>query len=559
MTLSLLWPTTERDTLSWPAETITDLGLEALIAALTLEARHHSLVRRVVLSAVSDPAVVAYRQAIARDVRASQALADEIAAVLPLTLDLIEYASVRRTSENSPLYALIGRLGELNLYVEAVLKLSAALEASGDRLSSEGLRQWRDRLLAARRDPEFTALQTELPALLARLRQPEAITVGINLDPQFRPSAATLLAVHTQPFKGAPESLLGRLLGGRLGEAGGLAPLHVKQTVAAGSLPERDRTILSPLFQDLEKLMADTVKPVADGIKRYVRVEAGWLINTLSEAAVYLGSVRLADRLEASGLPVCLPTIVPAAERRLELQDGYNLHLAQRLSTNGGRKTEDGQAPAPVLPPPSSVVLNDALLADTPGRIAVLTGPNRGGKTTFVQALGVAQVLGQAGLFVPARAATLSVVDRIFTHFASEERPGQEAGRLGEESGRVAAIFDLASAHSLVLLNETFASTSPSEGTYLARDVLMALRALGVRAVFATHLHDVAAELDALNAAPGSAHIFSLVATVAADSSTRTFKIIARPPEGQSYARDIAERYGVSYPQLIDRLRQRGV
>jgi hypothetical protein len=552
MTLSLLWPTTERDTLSWPAETITDLGLEALIASLTLEARHHSLVRKVVLSAASDPAVVVYRQAIARDVRANPALADEIAAVLPLTLDLIEYASVRRTSESSPLYALIGRLGELNLYVEAVLKLSAALEASGDRLTSDGLRQWRDRLLAARCDPEFAALQTELPALLARLRQPEAITVGINLDPQFRPSAATLLAVHTQPFKGAPESLLGRLLGGRLGEAGGLAPLHVKQAIAAGSLPERDRTILSPLFQDLEKLMAETVKPVADGIKRYVRVEAGWLINTLSEAAVYLGGVRLADRLEASGLPVCLPTVLPAAERRLALQDGYNVHLALRLSADGGRTTEDGQAPG-------AVVLNDSALADSPGRIAVLTGPNRGGKTTFVQALGVAQVLGQAGLFVPARAATLSVVDRIFTHFASEERPGQEAGRLGEESGRVAAIFDLASAHSLVLLNETFASTSPSEGTYLARDVLMALRALGARAVFATHLHDVAAELDALNAAPGSAHIFSLVATVAADSSTRTFKIIARPPEGQSYARDIAERYGVSYPQLIDRLRQRGV
>ncbi len=88
----------------------------------------------------------------------------------------------------------------------------------------------------------------------------------------------------------------------------------------------------------------------------------------------------------------------------------------------------------------------------------VLTGPNRGGKTTYTRAAGLAQVFFQAGLYVPAASARVSPVDAIHTHF-----PSREQARLDAEAGRLAAIFRQATPRSLILLNEALSGTSAPE------------------------------------------------------------------------------------------------
>jgi DNA mismatch repair ATPase MutS len=147
-------------------------------------------------------------------------------------------------------------------------------------------------------------------------------------------------------------------------------------------------------------------------------------------------------------------------------------------------------------------------------------------------------------------------------HFPAEERPEMASGRLGEEAARLREIFAAASRHSLVLLNESLASTSATESLYLARDVVRGLQLLGARAVFVTHLHGLAAECDALNAAtPGESRVFSLVSLAEEDDGGqvhRTYRIVAAPPAGSSYAREIAEQHGISYAQLAVLLRSRG-
>jgi DNA mismatch repair ATPase MutS len=208
-------------------------------------------------------------------------------------------------------------------------------------------------------------------------------------------------------------------------------------------------------------------------------------------------------------------------------------------------------------------VLNDVRLDDS-GRLYILTGPNQGGKTTFTQGLGVLQVLGQAGLFVPARSATLSPVDLVESHFPSEETGRLESGRLAEEARRLSAMFDRITDRSLVLLNETLSSTSPGEGLYLAEDVVKGLRLSGARGVFTTHLHELAERVEALNGeVEGGSKIGSLVAGVGAaperpDGETRrTFDIRPGPPMGKSYARDIAERFEISFRKIRRRLKER--
>src|SRR5207302_4184040 len=168
-----------------------------------------------------------------------------------------------------------------------------------------------------------------------------------------------------------------------------------------------------------------------------------------------LGAVRLLDRLRRAGLPICRPTCLPMAERRAELVDAYDVGLA--LSH---------------IERDASVVTNTIRFEAEAGRVWVLTGPNRGGKTTYTRAVGLVQVLFQAGLYVPASMARLSPVDAIYTHFPNREENRPGLGRLDLEAERLAAIFHRATPRSLILLNEALAGTSAFEALDLARGLV---------------------------------------------------------------------------------------
>jgi DNA mismatch repair ATPase MutS len=137
-------------------------------------------------------------------------------------------------------------------------------------------------------------------------------------------------------------------------------------------------------------------------------------------------------------------------------------------------------------------------------------------------------------------------------------------GRLDEEAARLAGIFERASPRSLILLNEVLAGTSAAEGLELAVDVVRGLRLLGARAIYVTHLHELAERIRDINArTAGDGKVGSLVAEVemagAEEMGRRTFRIRAGSPRGASHASAIAEQHGISFPQLAALLRRRGI
>ncbi|HET6821433.1 MAG TPA: hypothetical protein VFH34_02230 [Anaerolineales bacterium] len=307
--------------------------------------------------------------------------------------------------------------------------------------------------------------------------------------------------------------------------------------------------MMVPLFADLAKVLEQTAIPIADQLRQYAGLHGQLFINLRQGLIFYLGALRLIQRFQKLGLPMCRPQVSPIEERRCEVKDSYNLHLALKHS-----ETQDGTA--------SAIVRNDIHMGQG-GRILLLTGPNSGGKTTYVQGVGVVHILAQLGCYVPGTAAVLSPLDHLFTHFPLEEKPEADTGRFGEEAIRLRKIFEQVTRHSLVLLNETLSSTSFSESLYLAEDLVRILRRVGARAIYATHLHELASRADALNeSVPGESKIISVVSSPieAAGAEMRsTYKLEMRPPLGQSYAREIAARYGISYEQLENVLSERGV
>lgn len=156
------------------------------------------------------------------------------------------------------------------------------------------------------------------------------------------------------------------------------------------------------------------------------------------------------------------------------------------IHVDGGRhpvveRTEDGFVP------------NGAHL-DGDRQIAVVTGPNMSGKSTYMRQIALIVVLAQAGSFVPANAARLALVDRVFTRVGASDDIAGGRSTFMVEMTELADILDHATAQSLVLLDEVGRGTSTTDGLAIARAVTEYLHdQVGALTLFATHHHELTA------------------------------------------------------------------
>ena len=144
--------------------------------------------------------------------------------------------------------------------------------------------------------------------------------------------------------------------------------------------------------------------------------------------------------------------------------------------------------------PPGAFVPNDAVLDPVREQIWLITGPNMGGKSTFLRQVGLCVYLAQIGCFVPAAAARIGLVDRIFTRVGASDQIARGASTFFVEMEETAAILNQCTDRSLVLLDEVGRGTSTYDGLSLAWAVTEALHE-GPRArprtLFATHYHEL--------------------------------------------------------------------
>jgi hypothetical protein len=501
-----------------------DLGLADLVAALAPNGRYTAYVRQTLTALTTDPATIGWRQAVLADFLANPPLVEQATALLPRLAALQQGNALLGKRQRPLLLEVADHLAELDSFVQVAETLHAALTSA--RLDSPALTRLCADLAALTANPDFQSLRHDLPGLRAPLERIRSLTIGINLDLELRPISTLLLAINDHKLA-EPQSWLSRAIGGSRDDQDetGIAPLH--------PMPEDPtQRPLYPLYQDLDKLLTQVAQPVSKALTRYARGGSASFAHLEFELAFFTSAARLAVSLRSRGLPICQPEIAPPDDRLIQIDGLLNPALAIRPAEQ---------------PVPSAVDFGPD------GRIAVLTGPNSGGKTTYLRAVGLSLVMAQAGLFITAARARLSPVDAILTHFPALET--RQQGRLAEEALRLRDIFQRATRRSLVLLNETFSSTASGEAVYLAYDILGALRALGLRAIFATHLVELADHLPDIEAAVESdSRLFSLVAGVHLDESGQaipTYRVERGLPLGRSYARDIAQRHGITLDQLL--------
>lgn len=245
------------------------------------------------------------------------------------------------------------------------------------------------------------------------------------------------------------------------------------------------------------------------------------------EIQVYLAYQELIARFQPIHLPFCYPD-VSTQSKETAIYDTCDLALASALVT---QKTP--------------MVRNDVTLQD-PERILVITGPNQGGKSTFARMVGQVHYLASLGLAIPGAKARVFLPDHIFTHFEREEDLATLHGKLEDEVVRIHAILEQATGDSLIIMNESFASTTLQDSLYLGEQVLQRILKLGALAVYVTFVDELAS-LDE--------RVVSLVGLIGLDTpGERTYKIVRRPADGRAYALAIAEKYGLTYDTLRERV-----
>jgi hypothetical protein len=251
--------------------------------------------------------------------------------------------------------------------------------------------------------------------------------------------------------------------------------------------------------------VAVSLAQAADGILAFLR-------GLRFELAFYVGCLNLDDQLAGMGQPVCVPEPQPAGEHNLSGRGLYDVCLSLSMRAR--------------------VVPNDF---DADGKaLVMITGANRGGKSTFLRSVGEAQLMMQCGMFVGADAYRASVCDGLFTHFKREEDSTLRSGRLDEELGRMSEIVKAARSGSMVLANESFASTNEREGSEIARQIVRALIESGVRVVYVTHLFDLAHSFFVQNLASAL-----FLRAERENDAQRTFKVVEAEPLSTSYGEDL--------------------
>ncbi len=508
--------------------TLSELGMLEILELKTSELSEYF---------TTDPEVMKYRREIFADMMSCPAISETFAKLMPVLSDITE---LRRLEADGAAQSddYLSSITEIELYISCVEILYNGLTSAREQIKSRAFKALDERVRELAESEYYAELNKKLEELTKRVREIKSISIGVNLDAQLRPTYAGVLSINPEPFKSG--DAIDKILRLNFKDdeytcIANLVPFGKKQS-------DNQKTALSIAFNSaINEVYRSSLKSWKKIVQTYVLENTDFLISLMPEIEFFVKGTEMLDRLKAKGCPLCEPEVAPISERVFVADELCNPVVALKL--------RDGE----------EIVSNDVSFALDDALIYVLTGPNRGGKSVITCALGLSAAMMQLGMFVPAKNAKISPVDAIFTHFPTGADDTIDKGRLGEECARLGEIFDSVTKYSMVLLDESFSSTGSYEGSYIASEVLSGLSQVGCRCLFATHLHELAAEVDRINEqsrASGGVKIDTLVAGI--EEGKRSFKIHRAKPDGKSYARDIAERYGLTYENILTKIGKKG-
>ena len=568
--LSILFPHDSFEACTVLSETaVHDLGLDRICESVSDKPKEQSLILGIMSRITADPDVVRFRLDVFDDIYRNPAFCERMLEILDKIEFLKDFGSFRRDNEESSgTWDLVHRLEEIRDYISYVEALQECL-GNAD-LKSKGLNELKAHIAEIYDDNGFKELKEDIANLKATTSSLKSVTVGINLNERFEAKEIGLISINSkeftrstlldhfgnlisrkdnikadvswdgstrfQPFSTSDQSAADKFMGLARTKAMMINPVLTMALVPDGDM---GKDVTSHMDRITDHMLSQTVRKLKEVLGKYVGLSIMNITALIPEFIYYVRWAQYIKRHVGEGLSFCKASVLDKNREdglRMRARGFYNLKLADFV--------HDGK---------NSIVVND-LDFGSDGSLYILTGANRGGKTTITQATGLMFALAQGGVFVPASEFSFVPADCIFTHYPADEDKTLDYGRLGEECKRFREIFSRCTSDSLLLLNETFSTTSFEEGFFIARDAVKAILKKGTRCIYNTHMHKLASDIGEINAESAKEGASSKAASlvVLSDGGERSFKVKVAPPQGMSYARDIAQKYGVTYDMLME-------
>lgn len=486
-------------------ECFADLHLDRIVAAITAGREIYGL-RPWFYRPLTDPDAVVYRQEVMRDLEQASLVSaiNGFARAMDRLRERRALADKLRNELQRQRWFLDAAAG----YCSAVTQLAADLARAA--LRSRALAGFRDSLQDYIRSTAFTALRDETDALCSRLAAiryrifVDGLTVDIGPDEEDADYGSELQTTFA-PFRQ---------------DAGGTHRFEFAES------PQMDH-VESSVLEQVARLHAGTFAALETFCAAHADFADPNVLAFDREIQFYLAYLDYLAPLKRTGLAFCYPSVATTGPE-VFAEDAFDLALATKLAAENSRP-----------------VCNDFHLRGEE-RLLVVSGPNQGGKTTFARSFGQLHFLANLGCPVPGRRAQLLLFDRLSTHFEKAEKAVDLRGKLQDDLLRIRSMLETATPRSILILNEIFTSTTLRDALVLSKRIARRLLDSGAIGVWVTFLD----ELSAL-----SPQTVSMVGTVAPDNpARRTYKILRQRPDGLAYALTIAEKYRLTYAQLVERL-----
>lgn len=512
---SLLWPNKDVDFFSIDAKTMEDLDLTHIFE------QHEEVMsdwlKDKICQLPKSEQVVKFRQAILRDFDTNSRLLEsfvKVASEFYETRNMIKFAFER----DHTLYNVLKRIEDSEVILKGLYEIRLALKEAS--LSSEGLMSFKEMLNQLMHSELFVAYEKDLKSIRNKSTI-RSMKLGLNLDQDMNPKEAIVLTLEEELFKYTRSmKRVARVIGYGINEIKKIPRrIFAPETV----IPQED-------LNALEKV----ITPAMGQLLKFIDTFNDALLEVFEpmkdELSYYTFGCHIKNTLVSMGYKTSQLSFSDDGD--YAIHQLYNINLAYHFQTN-----------------PGTMVYNDLLWKRN--NMYILTGANRGGKTTFTQAIGQIHWLGLLGYFVPASSAKLPIIDGMFVHFPIEEKETVLYGRLGEECQRFSEFYGQMTKSSLLLMNESFSGTSHGESLQIAKEALRAIAKIGVGGLYNTHLHELASDIESLKMlTDGEGYDFRNLVSGSQDSP-QSFVIKEGVPLGKSYAHEIAVKYGISYEQLM--------
>jgi len=461
----------------------------------------------------TDRETLLYRQSLFADILKINGLSDFLKTLSKKLAEyepLMKYAQASDTEErmNSILYPTV--------YIELVKFIYESLSSLKSSITSESLKQLYILAQSDIESDEYKRIKRYYDKNADRLRSVKSVTIGVNLNALYQPKEAGIISLNEEEFKSG--DLLDRIikLDFEKDEYHCIAPI----TVIDKKLGFQESQQVNYAFlKAIGKVLDSGLHHCSSRALNFTKVRLANYFEYFDSLKFVVESIKRIEIFIEKNIPLCFPKI--STNRELRVVSLYDNTLCQ---------TKDKKNIVP-----NTITLENGVCC------YILTGPNSGGKTVFINSLAAAQCYFQLGMPVPAKEAALPICDAIYKISVEEQANVNLVGRFEKECISLSNVLKQFTENSLALIDEAFTSTSSAEAVPIASNFINELCKIGGKCVFITHHHNLC-ETEPKIAECGKKIGYLHTETY---GDRRTYAVQNGKAESGSYAQSIAKKYGL--------------